>query len=936
MLFFAQKTAFKSATIRYMQAIYDIFIGSLLFIYDLLFTLIYRSFRDPAVTIIILSIVINLIVLPLYKKADELQKEEQNKKKSMEATIKRIRAAFKGDERFMMLSAYYKVRGYNPLSFLKESVPLLLQIPFFIAAYQFISSLVLLDGASFGPVSNLIEPDSLLVIGSLSINILPILMTMINLIAGFIYSKGSEPGLKVQIAITALIFLVLLYNSPSGLVLYWTMNNLFSLVKNVVQYCSEKQKKVIKTAVAVIVLVTVEVLSVMFRIETEPAELLVIGSILYIIVTWGQNKISAYISKRFPFLATRSPLSSKAAFLLLILTELCLSLLMGLYIPTTVLSASVTDFINISTGLFSYDLLTYTIAIYIGLFLVWLTVFYFSFNSTGKTVINLSLVTVLVYSLINHFVFTKSFGTLNPDLQFDDELYFSIPSCIINVFAGLIVLTVCVLLLIKRPVVLKYTTIIIAISLLVLSVNNILTINRKMREVPQEVIASLSYEGILHLSRTHENVIVFMLDRAIGQYPPFIFDEKPELLDSFSGFVYYPNTVSFGMCTTIGTPALFGGYEYSPARINLRSTETIEQKHNEALLLMPLLFSQAGFDTTVVDPPYAGYQDIPDLSIYDDYPDINAYILKGKFADQLIDEFNFYDPGIKQQRNFVMYSLYRTAPVVLRSFIYDEGRYIYNNSLTPHYSGALINNYSVLNRLTYLTSVDDYDEGSFLLLQNETTHCPTALIPPDYEIGGTTGIRQAYAVESDYFINREHDGFVMEITQDNQWSHYCINVATYEELAVWLDYLREQRVYDNTRIILVADHGYRLHQFPSLITPGGLDIENLTPLLMVKDFNSNDPFTTDYTFMTNADVPSLAMNGLIDNPVNPFTGNPVTCDDKSDGVYVSSTNSWQLTDNNGYQFTLADDNWWYVRDNIYDMSNWQNVTVDEVSQDASA
>ena len=53
--------------------IYDIFIGSLIFIYDLLFTLIYRSFGNPAITIIVLSIVINLIVLPLYQRADTVQ-----------------------------------------------------------------------------------------------------------------------------------------------------------------------------------------------------------------------------------------------------------------------------------------------------------------------------------------------------------------------------------------------------------------------------------------------------------------------------------------------------------------------------------------------------------------------------------------------------------------------------------------------------------------------------------------------------------------------------------------------------------------------------------------------------------------------------------------------------------------------------------------------
>ena len=113
-----------------------------------------------------------------------------------------------------------------------------------------------------------------------------------------------------------------------------------------------------------------------------------------------------------------------------------------------------------------------------------------------------------------------------------------------------------------------------------------------------------------------------MLDRALGREVPYIFDEKPELLDSYQGFVYYPNTVSLGRCTNIGAPCLFGGYEYSPDQINLRTRESISQKYNESLLLMPVLFSQNGYDVTVIDPPYAGYSENSDLSIYNDYPNV--------------------------------------------------------------------------------------------------------------------------------------------------------------------------------------------------------------------------------------------------------------------------------------------------------------------------
>ncbi|MBQ6398631.1 MAG: hypothetical protein IJI21_00765 [Clostridia bacterium] len=45
-------------------------------------------------------------------------------------------------------------------------------------------------------------------------------------------------------------------------------------------------------------------------------------------------------------------------------------------------------------------------------------------------------------------------------------------------------------------------------------------------------------------------------------------------------------------------------------------------------------------------------------------------------------------------------------------------------------------------------------------------------------------------------------------------------------------------------------------------------------LLLVKDFNEKGPFRISGDFMTNADLPTLAFRGLVEAPVNPFTGEP--------------------------------------------------------------
>ena len=87
----------------------------------------------------------------------------------------------------MMQQTYYRENGYSPMMALNGSISLLLEIPFFIAAYHFLSHLQALEGAAFGPISNLGKPDSLIKLGSFSINLLPILMTAINCISSAVY-----------------------------------------------------------------------------------------------------------------------------------------------------------------------------------------------------------------------------------------------------------------------------------------------------------------------------------------------------------------------------------------------------------------------------------------------------------------------------------------------------------------------------------------------------------------------------------------------------------------------------------------------------------------------------------------------------------------------------------------------------------------------------
>ena len=211
----------------------NVLLGPLKLVFEVIFQIANRFIGHPGLAIIVLSLIMNILVLPLYKRADAMQEEARDIEMKLKKGVDHIKKTFSGDERMMILQAYYRQNNYKPTDALNGSVSLLLEIPFFMAAYQFLSHLNVMNGVSFGPIADLSAPDGLLVIGGIAINVLPVLMTTVNVISSAIYLKGFPLKTKIQLYAMALFFLVFLYESPSCLVFYWTLNNVFSLVKTI-------------------------------------------------------------------------------------------------------------------------------------------------------------------------------------------------------------------------------------------------------------------------------------------------------------------------------------------------------------------------------------------------------------------------------------------------------------------------------------------------------------------------------------------------------------------------------------------------------------------------------------------------------------------------------------------------------------------------------
>lgn len=184
---------------------------------------------EPGLQLILFSLLINMILLPLYLEMERRSSKARALRRKVASEVARMKRHFRGRERYFYIRAVYRNYRYHPISEVLGSADLLVQIVVFVTVFRFLSGLEVLVGASFGPIADLSRPDGLLG----GINVLPLLMTAVN--AASVYYYVDDKGKRLQAWLLAGVFLVLLYNSAAALALYWTMNNLFSLVRNIVQ-----------------------------------------------------------------------------------------------------------------------------------------------------------------------------------------------------------------------------------------------------------------------------------------------------------------------------------------------------------------------------------------------------------------------------------------------------------------------------------------------------------------------------------------------------------------------------------------------------------------------------------------------------------------------------------------------------------------------------
>lgn len=200
---------------------------------------IYNIVHSWGLSIIILSVLLNIVLFPLTMKSFKSMQKMQELHPQME----KLKAQHKDNPQKLNkeIMELYKKYNINPFS---GCLPMLLQMPIFIALYQALMRSIELRGAGFLWIKDLSMPDAvnipitLPIVGS-SINILPIIMVVGMVMQqkistktmGSAVSEEQKQQQKMMLIVMPVVFGFIFYNMPSGLVLYWVVNTALMIVE---------------------------------------------------------------------------------------------------------------------------------------------------------------------------------------------------------------------------------------------------------------------------------------------------------------------------------------------------------------------------------------------------------------------------------------------------------------------------------------------------------------------------------------------------------------------------------------------------------------------------------------------------------------------------------------------------------------------------------
>ena len=193
-------------------------------------------------SIIVLSLVMKLLLMPVSLLTLKLQRSVSKNQTLLAPKLAKIKQQYKGEQAHNEMMAAHKELGITPFYSLKPLFSNFIQIPILVAIFNTLGEMSELEGQAFLWIQDLSVPDTLFNLGfaipllGSGFNLLPILMTLITLMSTIFYQNKWAPESetrkqKINLYLMAFAFFVLFYPFPAAMVLYWAMANVLQFVQ---------------------------------------------------------------------------------------------------------------------------------------------------------------------------------------------------------------------------------------------------------------------------------------------------------------------------------------------------------------------------------------------------------------------------------------------------------------------------------------------------------------------------------------------------------------------------------------------------------------------------------------------------------------------------------------------------------------------------------
>lgn len=216
---------------------------------------IHKVVRNWGVAIIVLTLLLRVLLFPLSKK----QSMGTLKMQELQPKLQAIQAKYKDDQQKLQIETQklYKQAGYNPAS---GCLPMIIQMMILFAMFDMFNNYFEFRGAEFIPgwIPDLSRGDhvatlkfTIPLLRTEEIRLLPIIYVITQLLFGKLTQNGGMTTGSNQTQMTMkfmtygmpLIFFFIFYSAPSGLILYWTVSNLFQMIQQLIINKMMKSKK---------------------------------------------------------------------------------------------------------------------------------------------------------------------------------------------------------------------------------------------------------------------------------------------------------------------------------------------------------------------------------------------------------------------------------------------------------------------------------------------------------------------------------------------------------------------------------------------------------------------------------------------------------------------------------------------------------------------